>query len=84
MSCPHLSGVAALLKSAHPDWSPAAIKSAIVTTAATSNMERQPIIDQTLHPADIFTTGAGHVNPSKAVNPGLIYDVRPQDYIAYL
>ncbi|XP_030467728.1 subtilisin-like protease 1 [Syzygium oleosum] len=84
MSCPHLSGVVALLKSAHPDWSPAAIKSAIVTTATTSNMERQPIVDQTLHPADIFATGAGHVNPSKAVNPGLIYDVRPQDYIAYL
>lgn len=84
MSCPHLSGVAALLKSAHPDWSPAAIKSAILTTATTSNLERRPIVDQTLHPADIFATGAGHVNPSKAVDPGLIYDVGPQDYIAYL
>ncbi|XP_030538066.2 subtilisin-like protease 1 [Rhodamnia argentea] len=84
MSCPHLSGVAALLKSAHPDWSPAAIKSAIVTTATTSNVEHRPIVDQTLHPADIFATGAGHVNPSKAVNPGLIYDIGPQDYVAYL
>ncbi|KAF8028306.1 hypothetical protein BT93_E1039 [Corymbia citriodora subsp. variegata] len=84
MSCPHLSGVAALLKSAHPDWSPAAIKSAIMTTATTSNMEGQPILDYSLKPANIFTTGAGHVNPSKAVDPGLIYDIKPQDYIPYL
>ncbi|KAK2631904.1 hypothetical protein EUGRSUZ_L02292 [Eucalyptus grandis] len=84
MSCPHLSGVAALLKSAHPNWSPAAIKSAIMTTATTINMEGRPIVDETLHPADIFATGAGHINPSKAVDPGLVYDDGPQDYIPYL
>ncbi|KAK3429781.1 hypothetical protein EUGRSUZ_E01269, partial [Eucalyptus grandis] len=77
-------GVAALLKSAHSDWSPAAIKSAIITTASTSNTEGQPILDQSLNPANIFTTGAGHVNPSKAVDPGLIYDIEPKDYIPYL
>ncbi|MED6131320.1 hypothetical protein PIB30_008653 [Stylosanthes scabra] len=84
MSCPHLSGIAALLKSAHPDWSPAAIKSAIMTTADTKNLGGFPILDQTHFPADIFATGAGHVNPNRANDPGLVYDIQPDDYIPYL
>ncbi|CAI9095703.1 OLC1v1031699C2 [Oldenlandia corymbosa var. corymbosa] len=84
MSCPHLSGVAALLKSAHPDWSPAAIKSAIMTTADLVNTGKNPIEDERQLPADVFAIGAGHVNPSKANNPGLIYDIEPRDYIPYL
>ncbi|XP_059661694.1 subtilisin-like protease 4 [Cornus florida] len=84
MSCPHLSGIAALLKSAHRHWSPAAIKSAIMTTADQLNLDNKPIVDQTLLPADILATGAGHVNPSKANNPGLVYDIKPDDYISYL
>jgi subtilisin family serine protease len=32
MSCPHISAVAAIIKSYNPSWSPAAIMSAIMTT----------------------------------------------------
>ncbi|KAL9167395.1 hypothetical protein ABFS82_05G094400 [Erythranthe guttata] len=84
MSCPHLSGVAALLKSAHPDWSPAAIKSAIMTTADHLNLKGNPIENEHLKPASVFAIGSGHVNPSRANDPGLVYDILPDDYIPYL
>ncbi|CAI0476629.1 unnamed protein product [Linum tenue] len=76
MACPHLSGIAALLRSAHPDWSPAAIKSAIMTTTHLTQIGG--LI------ADMFDMGSGHVNPAGATNPGLIYDILPDDYVPYL
>ncbi|CAI0476613.1 unnamed protein product [Linum tenue] len=60
MSCPHLAGIAALLKSSHPDC------------------------DQHFVEADLFATGSGQVNPNKANDPGLVYDLQPDDYISYL
>ncbi|XP_070038862.1 subtilisin-like protease 4 [Nicotiana tomentosiformis] len=84
MSCAHLTGIAALLKSAHPNWSSSAIKSAIMTTADTLNLAKNPILDETLNPANIFATGAGHVNPSRATDPGLVYDTPFEDYLPYL
>ncbi|RZS01579.1 hypothetical protein BHM03_00031444 [Ensete ventricosum] len=84
MSCPHLSGIAALIKKAHPHWSPAAIKSAIMTTAYAIDINRGPILDERHVPADLFAVGAGHVDPPKAMDPGLVYDLTPQDYIPYL
>ncbi|KAL8034790.1 hypothetical protein ABFX02_12G053300 [Erythranthe guttata] len=84
MSCPHLSGVAALVKSAHPDWSPAMVKSAIMTSSTQTNLGNIPILDQRHQPADVFAVGAGHVNPPAALNPGLVYDISARDYISYL
>ncbi|GKB54517.1 peptidase S8/S53 domain-containing protein [Tanacetum coccineum] len=63
MSCPHLAGVAALIKSTHPDWSPAAIKSAILTTASNVSLNGRFIVDERDHPADIFTIGSGNSGP---------------------
>ncbi|KAF8666370.1 hypothetical protein HU200_053473 [Digitaria exilis] len=84
MSAPHLSGIAAIVKSAHPDWSPAAIKSAIMTTAYVMYDNDKPILDEKLNPAGHFTIGAGHVNPSKVIDTGLVYDTDLEQYIPYL
>ncbi|XP_043717338.1 subtilisin-like protease SBT1.3 [Telopea speciosissima] len=85
MSCPHVSGVAALLKARHPDWSPAAIRSALMTTAYVHDNTRNPIIDSsTGTPSNAFDHGAGHINPSRALDPGLVYDMGVQDYFEFL
>ncbi|XP_027188259.1 subtilisin-like protease SBT1.2 [Cicer arietinum] len=83
MSCPHVSGIAALIRSAHKKWSPAAIKSAIMTTADVIDHTGKPILDED-KPANAFAMGAGNVNPQRALNPGLVYDIRPDDYVNHL
>lgn len=85
MSCPHVSGIAALIKGRHPDWSPAAIKSALMTTAYAHDNTIKPLIDaSTGLPSTPFAHGAGHINPMKAINPGLVYDITPQEYFDFL
>ncbi|TXG62767.1 hypothetical protein EZV62_009761 [Acer yangbiense] len=85
MSCPLVSGLAALLKSVHRDWSPAAIRSALMTTAYTLNNKKSPISDvDSSNSAGPFAYGSGHVDPERAVDPGLIYDIATEDYLKYL
>ncbi len=66
------SGTAALVRSRHPDWSPAAVRSALVTSA-------RPVAG-----AGALRAGAGRVRPAAAVRPGLVYDVPAGDYRAWL
>ncbi|KAI4335203.1 hypothetical protein L6164_013872 [Bauhinia variegata] len=85
MSCPHISGLGALLKAAHPDWSPSAIKSALMTTAYIHDNTMSPLKDAAGGSySNPWAHGAGHVDPQKAFSPGLVYDASPADYIAFL
>ncbi|KAL6594952.1 hypothetical protein ACP70R_048055 [Stipagrostis hirtigluma subsp. patula] len=71
----HITGSAAYVKSVHPDWSPAAIISSLVTTA-------KPIHSNILEAELAY--GAGQVNPTGAIDPGLVYDASELDYIEFL
>ncbi|GLJ43717.1 hypothetical protein SUGI_0910260 [Cryptomeria japonica] len=78
MSCPHAAGAVGFIKSYHNDWSPAAIKSALMTTAF--------VMDPTLvgNGDAEFGYGAGQINPLMAIDPGLVYDANVDDYINLL
>ena len=79
MSAPHVAGVAALLKQAHPDWSPAMIKSALMTTAY-QEVKRSADSDDDAIP---FEFGSGHIDPNKANDPGLVFDIDEDQYDAF-
>ncbi|KAI3956994.1 hypothetical protein MKW92_012160 [Papaver armeniacum] len=84
-ACPHVSGLAAMLMKAHPNWSPAAIKSALMTTAYNLDNAGKPFTDLAFgNMSNPFQHGAGHVDPNKALNPGLVYDIQSTDYEAFL
>lgn len=84
MSSPHVAGVYALIKQAHPEWSAATAKSALMTTA------HQNVLDNNrTSPADPFDMGAGHIDPGGAwvkgsvTEPGLVYDAGLFEYAAF-
>ncbi|MGH8223587.1 MAG: S8 family serine peptidase, partial [Woeseiaceae bacterium] len=78
MATPHVAGVAALLRQAHPEWSAAAVKSALMTTAR-QNVRQQDGTTQ----ANPFDFGSGHIVPNGANDPGLVYDVSDDEYDAF-
>ncbi|KAK4479769.1 hypothetical protein RD792_015304, partial [Penstemon davidsonii] len=98
MSCPHVAGAAAYVKSLHPDWSPSAIKSALMTTETDGVCNFGPTLTKPYfsfvciarrmnvkHNQDAeFAYGSGHIDPVKAANPGLVYETMQEDYIKML
>lgn len=78
MASPHVAGFAALIKAAHPDWSPATVKSAMMTTAT------NVVNSDGSRTTDVFGTGAGQADVVKALSPGLVYDAGDTEYLKFI
>jgi subtilisin family serine protease len=78
MAAPHITGLAALYLGERPNASPSEIKSAMMTTAYNTLDEEGAEV------TDPFAQGAGHVDPPKYFEPGLLYLATTADYLAYI
>jgi subtilisin family serine protease len=85
MSSPVVAGEYALLKQAHPDWTPAMAKSALMTTAYTKVRDNDRVSQ-----AGPFAMGAGMalvgspLGRGSAFNPGIVYDAGFDQYLGFL
>ncbi|WP_456405329.1 S8 family peptidase [Thiolapillus sp.] len=80
MASPHVAGAGALLKALHPDWTPAEMQSALMTTAVTTSVRKEDAVT----PADPFDMGGGVVDlGAVAANTvGLVLDETKVNYVA--
>ncbi|MFI5955775.1 S8 family serine peptidase [Cryptosporangium sp. NPDC051539] len=74
VATPQVAGAAALLRAKYPRWSPAAVKSALVTTALTRGPDGTAITTQGGEIAGPAEYGAGALSVSAALDPGLVFD----------
>lgn len=78
MAAPHVAGFGALILGRNAHWSPAAVKSAMMTTAGDIKLA-----DGSKN-ADVHATGAGQVDPGRMLSPGLVYDADGDDYLRFI
>jgi len=77
MATPHVAGLAAIYLSVHPGATPAEVKSALMTTS-------HDLVDATGKSSeDVFAQGAGEVDPTKFLDPGLLYLNGKADWYDY-
>ena len=78
MAAPHIAGFGALVLSKQPKWSPAMVKSAMMTTA-------YPLVNADGSPnRDPFAGGAGHIDSTRVLDPGLVYNSDVKQWLAFL
>jgi hypothetical protein len=88
MASPHVAGLGLLLKQLHPNWSPAMIKSALMTTATDTyddgvNLALPWSATANANGRLPWAQGAGQVAPMAAADPGLVYDAGAIDYARF-
>ncbi|SEH45578.1 minor extracellular serine protease Vpr [Halobacillus karajensis] len=66
MAAPHIAGIAALMKEAHPEWTPSEIKQALTSTA--------DLVSNSKGPFPPTEQGAGFVNINEAIEPELLVE----------
>ncbi|WP_416377099.1 S8 family serine peptidase [Arthrobacter sp. CDRTa11] len=78
MAAPHVAGFGALVLAKNPGWSPATVKSAMMSTAGdVKNADGS-------RNSDVFATGAGQVDVARVLDPGLVYDNTEDDYLRFI
>ena len=76
MSSPHAAGISALVKAVHPDWTPAMIKSALMTSSVQDVVKEDGVT-----PATPFDDGSGSIRADRAVSPTLVFDETFADFV---
>jgi Subtilase family/PA domain/Fibronectin type-III domain len=77
MASPHSAGASALVKAAHPTWTPEEMKSAIMTSSTQAVVKEDRVT-----PANPFDMGAGRIQVDRAVNPTLVFNETYSDFVA--
>lgn len=77
MASPHIAGAAALIKAAHPNYTPAQIISSLILTADGSKMLKEDKATK----AEFVDQGAGRTQVDEAIANSLYFDVSRQDFI---
>jgi hypothetical protein len=84
MSSPHVAGSAALLIDRHPSWTPMMIKSALMTTGYDVLGGFPDNASASAEARRAFGQGAGHIQPTLAADPGLVFTHGPADWERYI
>ncbi|KAK6119197.1 hypothetical protein DH2020_047071 [Rehmannia glutinosa] len=84
MACPHVTGAMAFIKSVHPHWSFSVIKSALMTTASTSNNMGKTLTNSSYFSANPHEVGVGEISPISALDPGLAFETTINDHLYFL
>ncbi len=74
MATPHVTGAMALVRQAHPDWTPAEVQSSLEMTAKAIVKGNDTNAGGTMYPVGTYRAGAGQVDPQAAINAGLVMD----------